>query len=123
MLSLVEKVKNNSIDAEEVDKLAKIIYYDLDDVNQDEKKYDKTGMSLIYPDDIKLFQTIKSNSVGKIIDKNVDDIVNKLNINIFEDRLEVLYMDLNMKIYSFEVKPYKRPKSTVEIRLPSKKVN
>lgn len=93
MLSLVEKVKNNSIDAEEVDKLAKIIYYDLDDVNQDEKKYDKTGMSLIYPDDIKLFQTIKSNSVGKIIDKNVDDIVNKLNINIFEDRLEVLYMD------------------------------
>jgi hypothetical protein len=95
----------------------------LNDVNQNEKKYDKTGMSLIYPDDIKLFQTIKSNSVGKIIDKNTNGIVNKLNVNIFEDKLEVLYMDLNMKVYSSEVKPYKRPKSTVEIRVPSNKIN
>lgn len=123
ILSLVKKVKNNTIDATEVDELARVIYYDLNDVNQNEKKYDKTGMSLIYPDDIKLFQTIKSNSVGKIIDKNTKGIVNKLNVNIFEDKLEVLYMDLNMKVYSSEVKPYKRPKSTVEIRLPSNKIN
>lgn len=39
------------------------------------------------------------------------------------DKLEVLYMDLNMKVYSSEVKPYKRPKSTVEIRVPSNKIN
>ena len=123
ILSLVKKVKNNTIDATEVDELARVIYYDLNDVNQNEKKYDKTGMSLIYPDDIKLFQTIKSNSVGKIIDKNTKGIVNKLNVNIFEDKLEVLYMDLNMKVYSSEVKPYNRPKSTVKIRLPSNKIN
>lgn len=115
--SLVEKAKDNNINAEEVDRLAKIIYYDLADVGQDDQRHDVTGMSLLYPDNNDLFRTIESNHVGKIINKKQEDIVNKLEIDVCKDVLEVIYIDLNMKIYPFEVKTYKEPESPVKIGL------
>lgn len=112
---LVKKARNNNIDIEGIDKLANLICYDPADVGQDDRNYDGTGMSLLYPDNNGLFQTIESNHVGKIINKKQDDIVNKLGINVYEDVLEVIYIDPNMRIYPFEVEPYKKPESTVEI--------
>ncbi|GAA2864320.1 hypothetical protein [Lactobacillus intestinalis] len=114
---LIKKVKIGNITAEEVDKLATLIYYTPADIGQTSQSHDMTGMSLLYPNDSKLFQTIEPNHVGKIIDKKRLDIEKKLNINISKDVVEVLYMDLNMKLYNFEVKTYTSPKSIVNINL------
>lgn len=113
--SLIKKAQNNNIDIEGIDRLANLICYDPADVGQNDKNYDGTGMSLLYPDNNELFQTIESSHVGKIINKKQEDIVNKLGINVYKDVLEVIYIDPNMNIYPFEVKTYKKPKSTVEI--------
>lgn len=121
--SLVKKAQNNNIDIEGIDRLANLICYDPVDVGQDDRNYDGTGLSLLYPDNNELFRTIESNHVGKIINKKQDDIVNKLGINVYEGVLEVIYIDPNMRIYPFEVKPYKEPESMVEIRLPNKGKN
>ncbi len=66
-----------------------------------------TGMSLIYPNDSKLFQSISSNHVGIIMDKSKSKIEKKLRVNISEDTLEVLYIDPSINLYSFEIKMYK----------------
>lgn len=113
--SLIKRAQNNNIDIDGIDRLANLICYDPADVGQDDKNYDGTGMSLLYPDNNGLFQTIESDHVGKIINKKQDDIVNKLGINVYEDVIEVIYIDPNMKIYHFEIEPYKKPESTVEI--------
>ena len=58
---------------------------------------------------------LMQDKMTKIINKKQEDIVNKLGINVYKDVLEVIYIDPNMNIYPFEVKTYKKPKSTVEI--------
>lgn len=85
------------------------------DVEQDDRNYDRTGMSLLYPDNNDLFQAIEPNQVGKIINKKKDDIVKKLSINVYKDVLEIIYIDPNMNVYPFEVKTYKKLESMVEI--------
>lgn len=104
---LIEKIKNDSATVNEIDELAGLICFDEEDVGQSDRKHDMTGMSLIYPNDSKLFQSISSNHVGIIMDKSKSKIEKKLHVNISEDTLEVLYIDPSINLYSFEIKMYK----------------
>lgn len=66
---LADKAKDNNINGAEIDEFAKLIYFDLVDIWQNAKNYDRTGMSLLYPNDNKLFQTIDSIMWGKLLIK------------------------------------------------------
>lgn len=113
----VKKAKYNNINAKEVDEFAKLIYHDLTDIGQNNQNYDRTGMSLLYPNDGELFQTIKSNYVGKILDKRRSNIEKQLGVDISKDVLEVLYIDPNMRVYSFKVEKFDHSKDMPDIRV------
>lgn len=89
-------------------KLLNLICYDPEDVGQTDEDHDTNITSLLYPDVQDRFQTLKPNSVGEILNKNKNKIEKKLNADIFKNKLAVLYIDPQMKVYSFEVGLYHR---------------
>lgn len=108
VVSLVRKAENNNLDSKDNEKLLNLICYDPEDVGQTDEDHDTNITSLLYPDVQDRFQTLKPNSVGEILNKNKNKIEKKLNADIFKNKLAVLYIDPQMKVYSFEVGLYHR---------------
>lgn len=104
IVSLVEKGNLNSM---EDFNLLNLICYDSTDAGQTENHHSLNFAGMLYPNDPKVFSTIGSNSVGKILDKAKEKIEAKLEVDISKDRFAVLYIDPQMRIYSFEVGLYK----------------
>lgn len=106
IISLVKKAERGKLSYEEEFNLLNLICYDPVDVGQTDKNHDMNVTGLLYPDAKKVFQTLKPNNVGEILNKNKKKIEEKLEVNIFKNKLAVLYIDPQMKIYSFEVEPF-----------------
>lgn len=106
IISLVKKAERDKLSYEEEFNLLNLICYDPVDVGQTDKNHDMNVTGLLYPDAKKVFQTLKPNNVGEILNKNKKKIEEKLEVNIFKNKLAVLYIDPQMKIYSFEVEPF-----------------
>ena len=104
IVSLVEKGNLNSM---EDFNLLNLICYDSTDAGQTDNHHSLNFAGMLYPNDPKVFSTIESNSVGEILDKAKEKIEDKLKVDISKDKLAVLYIDPQMKIYSFEVGLYK----------------
>ena len=107
IVSLVNKAENGNLKYAKADKLLDLICYDPEDVGQTKEHHDTKITSLLYPNKKRIFQTIEPDGVGDILNKGERKIEKKFKIDISEDKLAVLYIDPQMKIYSFEVGVYR----------------
>lgn len=107
IVTLVDKAENGNLKYAEADKLLDFICYDPEDVGQTKEHHDTKITSLLYPNAKKVFQTIEPDGIGDILNKGEEKIKDKFKIDITKNKLAVLYIDPQMKIYSFEVGVYR----------------
>lgn len=97
---LMYKAKIGIINEKEKIAVIEAICFDVEDIGEEVSYHDITGLGLLYPDDNQIYQTIKSNKVGKIENKSIKDIEKKLHTN---KNLAILYTDPSMNLYIFAV--------------------
>lgn len=117
---LMEKASNSQLKNAEVNEIAHLISYDAEDIGESESEHDMVGMNLVYPKDKEVFESIGPNNVGNIIDKPINKIEKDLRIKLNQDKIEVIFVDPNMKVYNFSFGPFKKEKQMVELNFPSK---
>lgn len=78
IISLVKKAERGKLSYKEESNLLDLICYDPGDVGQTDKNHDMNVTGLLYPDAKQVFQTLKPNNVGEILNKDKKKIEEKL---------------------------------------------
>ena len=115
------KIQHGNFSNEESYKIINLVCCSHEDLGETSTDFDISGMRLIFPDNNKVFQSIKPNNVGKIENKSKKEICNKLGEEAYKESLVVLYTDPSLNLYSFDVKPYEEAKATVTMNLSDEK--
>jgi len=115
------KIKNNNASENESSQIIGLVCCSHEDLGENDNNFDITGMRLLFPDNKEVFQSIKSNNVGKIENKSKKEICNKLGEKAYKEYLVVLYTDPSLNLYSFDVRPYEKVKTPVTMNLPDEK--